>query len=421
MTVDGAGAAISAEGLDAALTTVSDQTVALRGSVLAARLNVGAGMLAGANVEFDSAALSKVLEMGTLSEFARETAQIAGPQVATMNGSALNNATVRDIVAATPQDTAVASSNAAAPSQNRSYAPSAQGILPRYVSVPAGGSSSQSSAKIVYNGSGVLLVPNATLPAGYSANHLRIQRQGVAQSALAVTPNGLLLYGPGYSDAYTGSDVFFASPSNTPTPAGVQTLATGLFAANNSPVTGAPATMTQQYTDVYFDWGLRPYNYPPYFSSQYLTSGGTASFTLNVSNASSAASSLVVNAWSLTSTPGVSPDHALQAFVNGVAVGQAVWTGGGRFVAIAFQVPAGVFVAGNNTVDLVTPALANVSPQIALLHSMSVNYNMSLNGPGSINLTNSSSDTQLYEVANMATSTLWVVYSRYSDSAALVP
>ncbi len=105
---------------------------------------------------------------------------------------------------------------------------------------------------------------------------------------------------------------------------------------------------------MYFDYSLRPYNYPPWFSSQYLTSGTDQSFTLVTPSAGSSAASLTVNLWSLTQSGTVSPDHALQVLVNGQPAGQAQWSGGGKMMQLAFQIPSGVLNAGANQIDLIT-------------------------------------------------------------------
>src|SRR6185295_11660413 len=180
---------------------------------------------------------------------------------------------------------------------------------------------------------------------------------------------GVVLYAPGYVDQYTDRDAFFMSANAAPTITPVQAQAHGLFNPGVVAQNVSGTTTSLEFRDVYFDWDLRPYDYPPYFSSQYLTQGSTQSFTLNCENVSTGAGSLMVNVWSLTGD-----DHAVNAFVNGTSVGQASWSGGGKFMAVKFQVPAGVFKSGANTIDLVTSA----NTQIALVHSLSADYTRNL-------------------------------------------
>src|SRR6185295_2115665 len=144
-------------------------------------------------------------------------------------------------------------------------------------------------------------------------------------------------------------------------------MAQGLFDAGKPAKTRVGESATTQFRDVYYDWSLRPYDYPPYFSSHYLTQGSSQSFTVDTPNANHEAATVTLNLWSLTSTKSVSPDHAVQAYLNGKPLGQAIWSGGGKFVALTFEVPANVLVPGANTLDLSTPDLPNVSSQIALL------------------------------------------------------
>ncbi len=268
----------------------------------------------------------------------------------------------------------------------------ASATLPASAAVPrfapsTSSAGSQIAAKVVYASSGVLLVPNTMLPAGFNVNKLRIQREGITLTALAVTPNGLLLYGPGYSDDYTDKDVFFLNASTGATPAGTQTTAQGLFDAGNTAQTTAGDSATTQFRDVYFDYSMRPYNYPPYFSSQYLTQDTTQNFTISAPSATDGPATLTVNLWSLTSSDNVSPDHALQASLNGTPLGQSVWSGGGKFMTLTFEVPPNTLLSGANSVDLTTPSLPNINSQIALLHSMTVAYGKALAGPGPVTVT----------------------------------
>ena len=296
-------------------------------------------------------------------------------------------------------------------------------VVPRFL-ISSGTLSSQTSgyaAKVLYGGSGVMLVPQSALPPGFQAGKLRIQREGISATALALTPSGLLLYAPGYADDYTNKDAFFLSQSSAPTPAGARSAASGLFGPAVAAQSTVSAVVDSEYRDVYFDWNLRPYSYPPWFSSQYLTSGSTQSFTINAPAAVNGDGTMTVHVWSLTGGNAVSPDHRLQAFVNGQPVGEAAWDNGGMALALTFAIPAKTLVAGSNTVELVTPEIAGVASQIALLHSISLQYTQALASNGAVEIVTSSNATQVYEIAGLATRNLWVVDARYSGREALIP
>lgn len=416
VTVDGSGLSLTEEGLDAAIQGLSSDNIAARGAELSAQFAQQQNDAAGA----ENAATAPIAGVANVPKSPeRATARLA----LDVNGSPYMNAKVQEIAAATPRQaySTETPGTAARGADSSSTSLAAPGMLPRYLPKPSSGGGTQTLAKVVCTGSGVLMVPQSSLPSGFNANNLRIQREGRTQTALAVTPAGVLLYAPGYSDAYTDNDVFFLANSNSATPAGSPMSASGLFTGGKIAASVCGASVTEQFHDTYFDWSLRPYDYPPYFSSQYLTQGGTANFALNLESVSSGSASLTVYAWSLTSETGISPDHALQAFVNGKPVGQAVWSGGGRFVSITFDVPTGTLKAGSNAIALTTPALNGVTSQIALVHSLSVSYNKNLTGPGATEIVNSSNVSQLFELSNLSTANLWVVDTRFPDRAALVP
>ncbi|HLX61050.1 MAG TPA: C25 family cysteine peptidase [Planctomycetota bacterium] len=412
--------ALSQEGLSAALTELNAEAAMTRGAALIADSRKS-------KVEEVESQNSTQASDGVarLSEPSASNLGLGIPSFATLGrlGEPSYAASVREIAATAPRS---AYESESLPAGSRRSDLAAPGILPRMIARPSSGLSS-SAAKVVSDNSGVLLVSKNQLPAGFSINRLRVQREGRAVTPLALTADAVVLYAPGYSDDYTDKDAFFLYASNAATQAGSVSHSSGLFAPNVSAQSSAGATVTAQFHDVYFDWNLRPYNYPPYFSSQYLTNGSTQSFTLNASGASSAAGALTVNAWSLTqSSPpegGTTNDHALNAFVNGAPVGQATWSGGGKFVAITFQIPTNVLVSGVNQIDLVTPELSGVSSQIALLHSLSLDYTKSLaaNGGATTEIVNASAFAKVYEVGGLSTAALWVVDARYPDRAALAP
>ncbi|HLX64696.1 MAG TPA: C25 family cysteine peptidase [Planctomycetota bacterium] len=282
--------------------------------------------------------------------------------------------------------------------------------------------SSFTAAKIVYNTPGVLLIPQAMLPAGFDMNHVAIQRDGRALTALAKTPAGLVVFGEGYEDDYTDKDALFLRTISGATAAGAATQASGLFASALPVNTQSPMTATAEFHDVYFDFNLRPYNYPPWFSSQYLTDGTDQSFSISAPNATGSAGSqnggagsLIVNVWSLT------PDHTLHVAVNGQSIGQAQWSGGDKLVQLAFQIPSGVLNPGANQIDLITPATSDGAEQIAFLHSMSLSYNETLDASQPLTINNLSVQSALYEVGNLPSANAWVVDARFPDRAALLP
>ncbi|HLX60329.1 MAG TPA: autotransporter-associated beta strand repeat-containing protein [Planctomycetota bacterium] len=290
-----------------------------------------------------------------------------------------------------------------------------------FSSAPARGGSF-AGVKVVYDTPGVLLIPSSALPAGFDAGHVSIQREGRALNALALSPSGLIVYGQGYADDYTNKDALFLRRTNAATSAGQIAHAQGLFASAQSVNTTSPAMATVSYHDVYFDFdNLRPYDYAPWFSNQYLSGGTTQSFTLNTPNASGGPASLTVNLWSLTQASGTANDHALQAFINGQPAGQAVWSGGGTMVQLAFQLAPGILVDGANTIELVTPQLDGVATQIALLHSMTASYTKALNGAAPLEIYNPSGASQLFEAQHLPSADAWVVDARFPDRATLIP
>jgi autotransporter-associated beta strand protein len=399
-------ALLSVAGLDTALNGLVTEVSTLKGAALSRKL-----------VEAQSVATVPQKQIVAAEELLAISAGSAAAPLALLNssGQPANSANVRNIVSSSPRGAYATASRGTTGS-----ALNAPAVLPRSIPRPSS-SGSRTAAKAEYVNPGVLLVPRNQLPIGMNASKLSITREGRPVTALALTSAGVLLYGPGYEDQYTNKDAFFLSPTGGATAAGTVLNAQGLFNGANAVRSVTLSSTTEQYHDMYFDWSLRPYDYPPYFSSHYLTQGGTASFALILDHTSGGTASLTVNAWSLTNADGVTPDHALQAFVNGTPVGQATWTGGGRFVELTFDVPAGALTNGNNAIDLVTPALPGVAQQIALVHSITVACTKDLAGPGAVEVNHSGNRNQMYEVSKLPTSTLWVVDARYPDRAALVP
>ncbi len=281
-------------------------------------------------------------------------------------------------------------------------------------------SASYTAAKITYSTPGVLFIPNSMIPPGIDPHRVSIQREGLNLTALAMTADGLLVYGPGYQDDYTDKDALFLRTISALTTAGQAASAQGLFAQNQTSQTASPATAAVAYHDVYFDYTYRPYTFAPWFSSKYLTDGSDQNFSINTPGSNGAAATLTVNLWSLTQTEGVSPDHALQVVVNGQPCGQAVWSGGNKMMQLTFQAASGVLNDGANSVDLLTPELTGAGGQIAFLHSMNVTYTRRLDGSTPIDIYNASAGPQLFEVS-VPGSEAWVVDLRYPDRTTLVP
>lgn len=303
-------------------------------------------------------------------------------------------------------------------------APSASttGAAVRWLSGTRTSSSGYSTNKVVYDKPGVLFIPQSMLTAGYNINHLSIQRESRAVSALAVLPDGVLLYAPGYSDAYTDRDAFFLRRISGSTSTGKFTSAAGLFQSPLPVNVTSPATVTTEFHDVYFDWELRPYDIAPWFSYKYLTSGTSQSFNLSTPTAaSSGPAKLTLNLWSLTDAANVAPDHALQVLLNGSAIGEAQWDGGGKMIELSFDIPAGILASGDNQIQLVTPHMNGVDSQISFVHSMNMNYTRLLDGSAPFEIVNDSPGNRLYELSNVPTPTTWVVDTRFTDRATLLP
>jgi autotransporter-associated beta strand protein len=265
------------------------------------------------------------------------------------------------------------------------------------------------AVKVVHQGSGVLVVPQAAMPAGYDVHSVAVTREGQPVTALAVTGDGLVLYAPGYEDEYTNKDAFFLMASPAPTAAGAVTGAQGLFADGATPITATQATVMRSFHDVYFDWGLRPYTMPPWFSSQYLTEGSTQAFTVETPKALASPGALTVLIWAFAREGATGAPHALQAYLNGTPLGEARWTGEGAALQITFPVPAGLLLDGANAVELRTPITTAAANQLSMLHSLVVNYTRTLSGPGAVELRTTSTATQLCEVNGLPNGRVWVV------------
>lgn len=280
-------------------------------------------------------------------------------------------------------------------------------------------SATSSAVKITYDKGGILRIPQSVLPAGFDINHISLEREGRPQQALALLPDAMLVYSSGYRDDYTNRDALFLRRIAGTTRHGEASAASGLFTNIQFATVTTPATVTNEYHDVYFDFNQRPYNFPPWFSAKYLTSGSTQTFTLDTPAVGNSAAKFTLNLWSLTSSDAINPDHALQVLINGTFVGQVEWDGGGRMLQFTFDIAAGILHSGSNQVDLLTPPVENTNGEIAFVHSMSVDYTRLLDGRQPFTISNA--EAGLYELYNVPTSTAWVVDTRFTDRASLVP
>ncbi|HLX64168.1 MAG TPA: C25 family cysteine peptidase [Planctomycetota bacterium] len=286
------------------------------------------------------------------------------------------------------------------------------------------GAGSFTAAKVVYGDGGVLLIPQANLPAGFDPRHVALLREGRALTALALNANGLLIYGPGYQDDYTNEDAIFLRAIAGPTAAGAVLHAQGLFDANVTAAASAPASVTAAYHDVYFDYNYRPFTFAPWFSNQYLTDGSDQIFTLATPRAVGGPASLIVNLWTVNQVgaavgDGAAPNHALNLMINSMAAGSAQWSGGDAMMQLSFQLPDGILNDGANQIELITPDLGGT--QLSFVHSMTLSYSraLALDGSKPLTIVNASSTSKLYEVSGLPTSNAWVVDARFADRAAL--
>ncbi len=281
-------------------------------------------------------------------------------------------------------------------------------------------SGSGAAAKVTYDKAGLLRIPQAMLPAGFDINHISIEREGRPMQALALLPDALLVYGAGYQDEYTDRDALFLRRIAGATKHGQMSAATGLFNSTQSVSVTTPETVKSEFHDVYFDFAQRPYNFPPWFSAKYLTSGSTQTFGFETPAVGNGAAKFTLNLWSLTSSDAVNPDHALQVLINGAMVGQVEWDGGEQMLQFTFDVAPGILHDGANQIDLVTPANENANGEISFVHSMSVVYTRLLDGSKPFTVTNALSTAALFELNNVPTANAWVVDTRLSDRASLV-
>ncbi|MCK6470534.1 MAG: C25 family cysteine peptidase [Planctomycetes bacterium] len=283
------------------------------------------------------------------------------------------------------------------------------------------------AAKALYTGRGVLLVPSASMPAGFDATKSKIYRGGFTVHALGIVNGDVALYAPGYADRYTENDAFFFYPQPGKTKAQKLKKANGLFKGQVEALDAGTNTVTDRYKDVYFNFTKKPLAYEPWISSQFLAQdgggSGLSSFTLTLPNLVAGEASLQATVFGHSDAADeLGDDHALQVFVNGNLAGNVTWEAKDGKVTFTFPNLSGVLAAGDNTVELVTPPLAGIASQLGFVYSLSATYPMALQGPGPLVIDGSAggASTRVYEVSGLETDELWIVDARRPEKANLI-
>lgn len=287
--------------------------------------------------------------------------------------------------------------------------------------VVTGSVSAFEAAKVSYRAPGVMLIPKAALPAGYDGDHLALQREGRGISALAVNQSGILVYVQGYQDDYTDKDALFLRRSRGATSVMPVAPQSDLFASSQMANVVSPAKAAVSFHDVYFDYNQRPYNFPPWFSNQYLTNGSLQQFSVDTPGAVGNTAMLTLNLWSLTQREGLPFDHALQVLVNKQPAGECVWSGGSKMMELTFRLEAGVLHNGPNLIELVTPQIDGLETQISFLHSITIDYTRALSASTVLDIFNYGDKPMMFEIGDLSSANPWIVDARFSDRATLVP
>src|SRR5262249_32468985 len=134
-------------------------------------------------------------------------------------------------------------------------------------------------------------------------------------------------------------------------------------------------------------------------------------------DATGAGGVLNVSLWTVA-LPGSGP-HALQAFVNGAPVGAASWTQSDSALSISFNVGDDVFVAGDNTIELVTPDLDGSPPQLSFVNSIAAQYGRALRAASPLEF-DAPAAPRVFEVSGLPGAEAWVVNAYNADQARLV-
>ncbi|MCK6471413.1 MAG: C25 family cysteine peptidase [Planctomycetes bacterium] len=259
--------------------------------------------------------------------------------------------------------------------------------------------------KAVYGEAGVLRIPGGEFAAGFEPSKVDVLRSGRPLPVLGLNGGDVIVFGPGYRDRYTTRDALFLAKNAKPLLAEAPGVASGLFEAGAAE-TAVADTAKLNFHDVYFDWGLRPLDYPPWFSNQYLTNDSTRTFALATPGALDDAATLSVRIWNFGRPSGTPPHGTLRAFVNGTPCGEAAWNGDANALELTFAVPGNVLNDGPNTIDLQTPDLG-VPSYLSLLHSMSITYRRVLDAAAAADF--QATGNALYEVTGLKDGSLWVV------------
>ncbi|MCX7806484.1 MAG: C25 family cysteine peptidase, partial [Planctomycetota bacterium] len=266
------------------------------------------------------------------------------------------------------------------------------------------------AVKIVTKGRGMVRVDAADIPAGFDPLRVRVLREGEAIRTVAADGNGLVLWAPGYEDAYTDKDAFFLLADSSPTREAGEKKSEGLFASGRKTVTEHVATATIDFHDVYYQWdaALMPYSYPPWFSSKFLSGGTTHEFPITLRAPADGSGKLTVVLFSQSDVPEENPDHSLHVTVNDSLVGTASWDGGGKMLSLTFDVPRKTLRDGVNSIVLRTPSLASGRRVFSFLHSLIVEYRQDLVwGGGTFEV--SASRRGVYEVSGLPSGEVWAV------------
>ena len=265
------------------------------------------------------------------------------------------------------------------------------------------------AVKVETKGKGVVWVGKGSLPEDFEPQRLSVYYEGQIVKVLGASREGVALWAPGYEDAYTDVDAFFLVPSLVATGSTVQPKAAGLFLKNVEAEGLHTGVAEEDFHEVYYawSWALMPYDYPPWFSGQFLTEGSSQAFTLSTKRLSAGEGKLTVRLWSRSSVEEANPDHGLGVTVNGVPVGYQSWDGGGKMLELTFTVPAGVLREGSNAIELTTPVLG--TEQLGFVHGLKLEYPQALECDGPMAVWTKGCGSGVVEVRGLPVGKAWVV------------
>ncbi len=266
------------------------------------------------------------------------------------------------------------------------------------------------AVKIAARGRGMVRVDAADIPAGFDPLRAKVLREGNAVRAVAADRDGIVLWAPGYEDAYTDKDAFFLLARRMQTRKTKDKTSEGLFAKGKRPITEHVSTAAMDFHDVYYQWdaALMPYSYPPWFSGKFLSGGTTHEFAARLRAPADGSGKLTVVLFSQSDVPEEDPDHSLYVTVNDSPVGSASWDGGGRMLSLTFSLPAETLRDGVNSIVLHTPPLASGKRVFSFLHSIIIEYRQRLVwGGGTLEVF--ASRKGVHEVSGLPSADVWVI------------